>query len=145
MRNLSFLTVTRITIPPLLTAASCGGGTSGIARNRNHRPQSAGIKTATGLVTRIAIGIVIGNVTGPKRETSGMVQNGPTSVLHNAKTTTVSAAVLTSTNAHADMRVLLMTASRGVGPVPVHRMATGGRTPLNVNLCHLHPCRIQHL
>ena len=115
MRNPSFLTVTRIAIPPLLTAASCGGGTSGIVRNRNHGPQSAGIKTATGLVTRIAIGIAIGNVTGPKRETSGMVQNGPVSALHDAKTTTVSTAVLTSANIRADMRVLSMTAKQSRG------------------------------
>ena len=147
MRNLSFLTVTQITILPLLTAASCGGGTSGVVRNRNHGPQSAGIKTATGLVTRITIGIVIGNVTGPKRETSGMVHNSPTSALHDAKTKTVSTAVLTSANIHAGMRALSMTAkqSRGAGPVPVHHVAAGGHTPLNVNLCRLHPCRIQHL
>ena len=94
-----------------------------------------------------AIGIAIGNVTGPKRETSGMVQNGPVSALHDAKTTTVSAAVLTSANVRADMRVLSMTAkqSRGTGPVPVHRAAAGGHTPPNINLCHLHPCHIQHL
>ena len=144
MRNLSFLTVTQIAILPLLTAASCGGGTSGVVRNRNHGPQSAGIKTATGLVTRIAIGIVIGNVTGPKRETSGMVQNGPASALHDTNTMTVSAAVLTSTNVHVDMRVLSMTTkqSRGTGPAPVHRAAAGGHTPPNIDLCCLHPCRI---
>ena len=121
MRNLSFPTVTRIAIPPLLTAASCVEGTLGVVRNRNHEPQSAGIKTATGLVTRIAIGIAIGNMTGPKRETSGMVQNGPMGTLHNTKTTTVSAAVLTSANVHMDIRVLSMTAkqSKGMGPVPV--------------------------
>ena len=57
MRNPSFLTVTRTAIPPPLTAVLCGGGKSGIVRkgNRNHGPQSAGIKMATSLVTRIAI------------------------------------------------------------------------------------------
>ena len=111
------------------------------------KPQSTGIKTATGLVTRTTIGTAIGNVTGPKRETSGMVQNGPASALHNAKTTTVSAAVLTSVNVCTGMRVFSMTTkqSKGTGPVPVHRMATGGHTPPNVDLCCLHPCRIQHL
>ena len=149
MRNPSFLTVTRIAIPPLLTAAPCGGGTSGIVRkgNRNHGPQSAGIKTATGLVTRIAIGIAIGNMTGPKRAISGMVQNGPTGALHDAKTTMVSAAVLASANVRANMRVFSMTTkqSRDAGPAPVHRAAAGGQTPPNINLCHLHPCPIQHL
>ena len=159
MRNPSFPTVTWIAIPPLLTAALCGGGTSGIVRNRNLGPQSAGIKTVAGLVTRTAIGITIGNVTGPKRETSGMVQNPPgvrlyppclarpVSALHDARTMTVSAAVLTSANIRVDMRALLMTAkqSRGVVPVPVHRVATGGHTPLNADLCHLHPCHIPHL
>ena len=147
MRNPSFPTVTQIANPPLLTVASCGGGTSGIVQNRNHGPQSTGIKTATGLVTRIVIRIAIGNMTGPKRETSGMVQNGPVSALHDAKTMTVSAAVPTSANVRVGMRVLSMTAkqSRGAGPVLVHRTATGGRTPLNVDLCRLHPCRIQHL
>ena len=38
MRNPFFLTVIRITIPALPTAASCGGGTSGIIQNRNHGP-----------------------------------------------------------------------------------------------------------
>ena len=95
-----------------------------IVRNRNHGPRSAGIKTATGLVTRTTIGIAIGNVTGPKRETSSMVQNSPANALHDAKTTMVSAAVLTSTNVRMDMRALSMTAkqSKGAGPVPVHRM-----------------------
>ena len=88
------------------------GGTSGVVRNRNHGPQSTGIETATGLVTRITIGIVRGNVTGPKRAISGMVQNGPVGTLHDAKTMTVSAAVLASINAHVDMRVLSMTAQQ---------------------------------
>ena len=80
-------------------------------------PQSAGIKTATGLVTRIAIGIAIGNVTGLKRETSGMVQNGPTSALHDAKTTTVSAAVLTRVQTFACRHegMLLTTAKQSRG------------------------------
>ena len=83
--------------------------------NRNHGPQSARIKTATGLVTRIAIKITIGNVTSPKRETSGMVQNGPVNALHDARTTTVSAAVLTSMNVRTGMTVLSMTAKQRHG------------------------------
>ena len=147
MRNPFFLTVTRIAIPPLLTAALSGGGTPGIVRNRNHRPQSTRIKTATGLVTRITIRIVMGNVTGPKRETSDMVQNGPANALHGAETMMASAAVLTSTNVRVGTIVLSMTTkqSRGTGPVPVHCMAAGGCTLLNADLCRLHPCRIQHL
>ena len=131
MMNPSFPTATQIAIPSLPTAASCGGGTSGIVRNRNHGLQSTRIKTATGLVTRIVIGIAIGNVTGPKRETSGMVQNGPTNALHDAKTMTVSAALLTSANVHTGTRVLSMTAkqSRGTGPALVHHAVTEGRTP----------------
>ena len=51
-----------------------------------------------------------------------MVQNGPASGLHDAKTTTVNAAAPTSMNVRADMRALSMTAkqSRGMGPVLVH-------------------------
>ena len=76
-----------------------------------------------------------------------MVQNGPMGTLHDTKTTMASAAVLASANGHADMRALSMTTkqSRDAGPVPVHRTATGGRTPLNIDICHLHPCPIQHL
>ena len=82
-----------------------------------------------------------------KRETSGMVQNGPMNALHDARTTTVSAAVLTSANIRVGMTVLSMTAkqSRGAGPVPVHWVAAGGCTLPNVDLCCLHPCCIQHL
>ena len=146
MRNPSSPTVARIAILPLRTAAPCGGGTSGIVQNRNHRPHSTRIKTATGLVTRVAIEIVIGTVTGPKRETSVMVQNGPLNALHDTRTTTVSTAVLTSMNVHVDMMVLLTAKqSRGVGPAPVHHAAAGGHTPPNIDLCHLHPCRIQYL
>ena len=72
MRNPSFPTATQIAIPLLLTAASCGGGTSGVVQNRNHRLQSARIKKATGLVTRIAIGITIGNDKSKK----GDIQHG---------------------------------------------------------------------
>ena len=36
-------------------------------------------------------------------------------------------------------------AKQRVGPVPAHRMAEGGLTLLNVDLCRLHPCHIQHL
>ena len=81
-----------------------------------------------------------------KRETSGMVQNGPMNTLHDTKTTTVSAAVLTSVNVHAGTRVLLMTAkqSRGVGPALVHHVVAEGRTPPNIDLCRLHPCCILH-
>ena len=146
MKNLSFPTATWIAIPSLPIAASCGGGTSGVVQNRNHGLQSTRIKTATGLMTRITIGIAIGNVTGPKRETSGMVQNGPANALHDAKTTVVSAAVLTSVNVRTGTRVLSMTAkqTRGAGPALVHRTVTEGRTPLNVDLCCLHPCHILH-
>ena len=82
----------------------------------------------------------------PKRETSSMVQNGPANALHDAKTMTVSTAVLTSANVCAGTRALSMTAkqSRGTGPVLVHCAVTEGRTPPNVDLCCLHPCRILH-
>ena len=78
------------------------------------------------------------------RSNKGDIRHGsewPMSALHDTKTTMVSAAVLTSTNVHADMRVLLITTkqSRGVGSVPVHHVAAGGCTPPNVDLCHLHP------
>ena len=75
-----------------------------------------------------------------------MVQNGPANALHDAKTMVVSAAVLTSVNVRMGMRVLSMTAkqSRGMGPVLVHREVAEGCTPPNVDLCHLHPCHIQH-
>ena len=146
MGNPSSPTVTRIAILPLLTTAPHGVGTLGILRNRNLGPQSAGIRMSTGLVTRIAKRIAIGNVTGPGRETSGMVWNGPTSALHNTKTTRVNAAAPTSVNVRVDMKVILRTTrqSRGTGPALVHRVAAG-HTPPNVDCCHLHPFPIQHL
>ena len=147
MRNQFFLTVIWITIPALPTVALCGGGTSGVIRNRNHGLQSARIKTATGLVTRIAIRIAMGNVTGPGRGTSDMVQTDPADALHDAETMTMSAAVPTSADVRMGMTVVSTTAkqSNGMGPVPACCVAAGGRTLLNVDLCCLHPCCIQHL
>ena len=136
-------TVIQITIPAPPTAASCGGGTSDVIWNRNHGPQSARTKTATGLVTRI----VMGNVTGPGRGTSDMVQTDPADALHNAETTTMSAAVPTSADVRTGMTVASTTTkqSNGTGPAPACRMAKGGLTLLNADHCRLHPCRIQHL
>ena len=59
----------------------------------------------------------------------------------------MSAAVPTSVDIRVGMTVALTTAkqSNGTGPVPAHHMAEGGRTLLNVDLCRLHPCCIQHL
>ena len=131
MRNPFFLTVIRIAIPAPPTAASCGGGTSGIIRNRNHSPQIARIKTATGLVTRIAIRITMGNVTSPGRGTSDMVQTDPADALHDTETTTMSAAVPTSADVHAGMTVASTTAkqSNGAGPVPAPRGRRWAHTP----------------
>ena len=53
----------------------------------------ARIKTATGLVTRIAIRIAMGNVPGPGRGTSDMVQIDPADTLHDAETMMMSTAV----------------------------------------------------
>ena len=143
MRSPFFLTVIRTAIPAPPTAASCGGGILGIVRNRNHGPQSARIKTATGLVT----GIAMGKVTSPGRGTSDMVQTDPADVLHNAETTTMSAAAPTSMDVRTGMTATSTTAkqSNGAGPAPAHRMAKGGLTLLNVDLCRLHPCCIRHL
>ena len=89
----------------------------------------------------------MGNVTGPGRGTSDMVQTDPADALHDAETTTMSAAVPTSTDVRAGMTVASTTAkqSNGVGPAPARRVAKGRCTLLNVDLCRLHPCRIQHL
>ena len=147
MGNPSSPTVTRIAIPPLLTTVSHGVGTSGIFRNRNLRPQSARIRTFTGLVTRIMTRIAIGNVTGPKREKSGTVWNGPADALHDAKTTRVTAVAQPSAIIRVGMRVLLRTErrSRGAGPALVHHVTAEGHTPPNVNCCCLRPFHIQHL
>ena len=135
------------TIPPPLTVTISGGGKLGVAQkgNKNHGPQSTGIKMATSLVTRIAIEIAIGNVTGPKRAISDMVQNGPMGALHNAKTMMASAAVPASAKDCADMRVPSMTAKQSRDAGPVHRVATGGRSPPSIDLCCLLPYPIQHL
>ena len=76
-----------------------------------------------------------------------MVQTNPADALHDAETTTMSAAVPTSADIRTGMTVALTTAkqSNGTGPAPAQRAAKGGHTLLNVNLCRLHPCRIQHL
>ena len=76
-----------------------------------------------------------------------MVQTNPVDALHDAETMTMSAAVPTSADVRAGMTVASTTAkqSNGAGPVPACRVAEGGHTLLNVDLCHLHPCRIQHL
>ena len=147
MRNPFFPTATRIAIPLLPTAALSGGGNLGTIRNRNHDPLSARIETATGLVTRIATRVAMGIVTGPKRETSDMVQSGPANALLGAETMMVSAAVLTSVNNHAGMIVLSMITkqSRGAALAPVHCVATGGCALLITNLCCPNPCRIPRL
>ena len=147
MRSPFFPTVIRTAIPALPTAASCGGGTLSIARNRNHGPQSTRIKTATGLVTGITIRIAMGTVTSPGRGTSDMVQTDPVDALHDAETTKMSAAAPTSADICAGMTVASMTAkqSNGAGPAPARRTAKGRLTLLNVDLCRLHPCCIRHL
>ena len=147
MRNPFFPTVIRTAIPALPTPASCGGGTLGIVQNRNHGPQSARIKTATGLVTGIAIRIAMGKVTSLGRGTSDMVQTDPAVILHDAATMTMSTAAPTSTDVRAGMTAALTTTkqSNGVGPAPAHRTAKGRLTLLNVDLCCLHPCCIRHL
>ena len=146
MRNPSFPTVIRTAILAQPTPASCGGGTLGVVRNRNHGPQSAWIETATGLVTGIAIRIAMGNVISPGRGTSDMVQNDPADVLHDAETMTMSAAAPTSVDVCTGMTAASTTAkqSSGVGPAPACRAAKGVLTLPNVDLCHLHPCCIRH-
>ena len=146
MRSPFFPTVIRTAIPAPLTAASCGGGILGIVRNRNHGPQSTRIKTATDLVTGIILRIVMGNAKSPGRGTSDMVQTDPVDVLHDTETTTMSTAAPTSTDICMGMTAASTTAkqSSGVGPAPARRVAKGGLTLLNVDLCHLHPCCIRH-
>ena len=147
MRNPFFLTVIQIAIPAPPTAASCGGGTLGIIRSRNHGLQITRIKTATGLVIRIAIRISMGNAISPRRGTSDMVQTDPVAALHGTETTMMSAVAPTSADARVGMTAAPTTAkqSNGVGPAPARHVAEGGRTLLKIDLCCLHPCRIRHL
>ena len=115
MRNPFFLTIIRITIPVPPTVALCGGGTLGMIWNRNHSLQSTRIKTTTGLVTRIMIRIAMGNVTGPGRGTSDMVQTDPADTLHDAETMTMSAVVPTSMDVCAGMTAVSMTTKQSNG------------------------------
>ena len=89
MRNPSSLTVTQTITPTPLTAAPCGGGKSGGAKqwkgNRNHGLRSTRTEMATSLVTRTATEIMTGNMIGPKRAINDMVQNGLADALHNGK------------------------------------------------------------
>ena len=59
----------------------------------------------TSLVTRTATGITTGNVIDPKRAITDMVQIGLADAPHDAKTMTVSTAVIASVRDHVDMRV----------------------------------------
>ena len=80
-----------------------------IARNRNHGPQSARIKTVADPVTRTAIRIAMGNVRSPGRGTSDMVQTKPVDVLHDAGTATMIAAAPISTDVRMGMTAASMT------------------------------------
>ena len=92
MKSPFFLIVIQTAIPAPPTQASCGRGTLGIVRDRNHGQQSTQVKTVADPVTRTAIRIAMGNVRSPGRGTSDMVQTEPVNILHDAGTATMSAA-----------------------------------------------------
>ena len=114
MRNLSSLTVSQTVTPTPLTAAPCGGGLLCTAwkGNINHRPLSTRTEMATSLVPGIVTEVMTGNMIGPKRAITDMVQIGFADALHDAKTMMVSAAAMASTRDHVGIRVHLTAAKQ---------------------------------
>ena len=123
MRNPFFLTVIWIAIPVPPTAASCGGGTSGIIREQ--KPWSAEHQDKDS--HRSSDKDRDKNRDGKcDKSRKGDIRHGSDRPRgcspRHAETTMMSAAVPTSVDIHAGMTVALTTTkqSNGMGPVPAH-------------------------